>query len=179
MLNLTQTASPIDHGSHKDHPLIAIPLEKLGNRGGFPGERGLVGRKIDGLEKPGIGGDFLSHSQKEDVAGNQLLGIDFDLLPIADYPHSIDHQFLQGRNRVFRPVLLDKTETGIENHNRQNDDRVQILTDKKGEDRGDHQDYDQKTLKLGKENFQRENPRAPGQNVGAKLRQPLPCFCRG
>src|SRR3989304_429357 len=47
--------------------------EKLAHRGGFPGERGLVGREINGLEKPSIGGDFLSHTQEENVTGNQLL----------------------------------------------------------------------------------------------------------
>lgn len=86
----------------------------LRHRQRFTGESGLVDAEVVTVGELRVGGNDVAEAQPDDVAGNQLVGI--DLLPavVAKGPALQRQASLQRVHRVAGLVLLPESDHGIE-----------------------------------------------------------------
>ena len=115
-----------DGGAHPCHVALCGERARFGNRIGrfgdgcrLSGQHRFVDPEIARLQKTQIGGHTLAYLQHDDVAGDDLFGVDDPLFAVTDhFGFGVEH-LPQGIDLFCRFVLLNKTEYTVE----QNDDR--------------------------------------------------------
>ena len=86
----------------------------LPDRQRFTSEQGLVGLEVDGLDETHIGGDGVTHLELDDVAGDDLGGIDDDGLTLADDLGGGGGQGAEGVDGAGGLVVLEEADDDVE-----------------------------------------------------------------
>ena len=106
-------------------PDIAVErLDLLGYRHALAGQRRFVGPQICRLDDPGVGRNLVAGLDKDDIAGNDVVGCNPLPLPIANHGRFRRGQRHQGPHRFLRAHLLDEAEHGVQDDDRHDDDRL-------------------------------------------------------
>ena len=103
------------------------------------------------LDQPEVGGNIAAGINQDDVAGNQVLGIDLPNLAVAPDQCMRGRQLLEGGDGLFRLVFLKNADGGVQQHDQQDDHGVGVFADEQRNDCGTKQDVDQHVLQLGEE----------------------------
>lgn len=78
---------------------------------------------VDG-EQAAVGGDAVAHGHDDDIAGDQVLGLDALDLAVADRLGLVGRVFLQGGNGLFSRGFLRDSDDGVEDENGEDLGRV-------------------------------------------------------
>ena len=136
-------------------------------------QRRLFDLQIDALDQTQIRWHIVPGLQQDDVARHDLAPGNRQLLAVADDLRLRRGHLLQRRQRLLCLGLLNHTHHGVEQHDKQNGDRVDVLTKRQRHHGGNDQDDHQKILELVPQQTQKARSRSLGQFIGAKFCQPL------
>ena len=124
-------------------------------RHALAGQSGRVdGKCMNGLEGE-IRGDPVALGQEDEVSHNQVLGRDFESLPVANDRHPAGQQVAQPLRRMLGPFLLHEREDPVQ-----------------------HDHEEDRDTELGQTRHEREDPGDPkqqGEEVHHLRGQPSPC----
>ncbi|OPZ90227.1 MAG: hypothetical protein BWY73_01362 [candidate division TA06 bacterium ADurb.Bin417] len=125
---------------------------RLQNRGGLSGQAGFQNAEVVGvINDAAVGRHVIAGLQLDKIPRHQLGGR--PVLEAAAPPDPGDRagQSLQGGQGLLGPVLLDKTEHRIKNHDAQDGQGIHPLLQEAGDEGGADQYPDDKILELGEE----------------------------
>ncbi len=130
----------------------------LAHAGALAGEGRLGHAHGDRLEHAGIGGQRVALLDQQQVARHQLGGHDLLLSPVAQHTGVGRGEGAQRGNRLLGAILLHKAEHAVEQHDREDGERLErhalIALDQPGDERdrgGDEQQAGERVAELGEE----------------------------
>ena len=127
----------------------------LVNRSRLARQRGFIQTQARNLDQAKVRGDNAASLQKYDIAGNQFGGSNRAWAAASYHLRRGSRHRLQRSQGALRPEFLCKSEHGIENHDRYNDQGVGEITDcSRYHGRAD-QDQDHEVLELRREDRDR------------------------
>jgi len=160
-------------GAITDRSRLIHDFQPLVHGKGFPGQEGLVDGQAIRAGQPQIGGDLAARLQEDHVPGNQLLGRDRHLVPVAQgLGLNLQHD-LQGVGLLFGPELLVGPDGRVEEDHREDEDRVLVVLHRQRHPPRDQQDVDQGAGKLMEEDREQAGGLRSWQGVGPELLQAL------
>ena len=89
-------------------------VDVLGGRQALPGERRLVDLERGRRDDPSVRGHEVAGLERDDVAGDQLLGRDLPQLAVPPHPCLDDHHLLERRHGGRGLALLAEAQVGVE-----------------------------------------------------------------
>ena len=144
--------------SGKDH-ILPLSRRETGTEGGglFPdGDRfarqgGLVTAQRPDLDEAGVHRNLVPGLEEQDISGDKVTRGDVLFLAVAQDCYRRREHLLEGRQRPFGPVLLDKPEDGADQDDNGDHQRIHPFTDQQREAGGRQEDDDEQVLELLKE----------------------------
>ena len=107
------------------------------------------------MEQAGVGGDEITGLQLDDVAGDEVGGVDHQLLTVADHAGVGSRHILQGVQSLLRLTLLVHAHDGVEDNDEQDEGRLKQLAPvllgddhREGHHGGGDEDEDHDVLEL-------------------------------
>ncbi len=91
------------------------------------GQRGLVQLQELARDQPAVSRDDVAGAQLNEIAGNELRGFDDPRLTVSYHCGQRSRHAFQRLQRPFRPLLLDETESSIQDEDCADSSRVQPL----------------------------------------------------
>jgi hypothetical protein len=173
-----------EQGAHVDHvrPVPEVGLRRQPRRGvlvdglGFAGERGLLRAQAVRVQESRVRGRLVARLELDDVAGNELADVDPRDRPVAKDARGRPGEVSERAHGARGALLLGEAEEGIEDHDREDRDRVDALAQNEREHRGPEQQGDHQALELRRESRERGTPRRFLETVramaGTCLRDP-------
>ena len=146
----------------------------LVDRHRFPGERGLVDAQFAFPEQSDIGGHLVAGLDQDEVARYQLIGADGAFAALADHLGLGVHHGAQALQGGFGLGLLYESDDGIDHHDGEDDDRIDVLAQRGGHDTGYQQHVDQGMVELAKDPPDQAGASRRGKSVEPEL---LQAFC--
>ena len=126
-----------------------------------------------GGQQAAIGGDTIARFQQHDVAGHQQRGIQVDDPSIAAHPGRCGQHALQGRQRLFRPVLLIKPQSGVEHDDDEDNHCILEVANGPRQPGGKQQHDNQEVFELVDKFQPQRSRRGFQQPIFTHTRQPL------
>ena len=151
----------VDHdGSHVSH-VGAVAQRRVGgcqrlgllvDRFGFSGERGFLDLQIDAFQDPSIRGNELADFQNHDVTGHEFRRGDLVRRAVTSHANGRHRHSLQGSESFFGTIVLNESQRRIQDHNRQDDNRIGVFVQKGRHAGRDDQQDDHRFAELFPEN---------------------------
>ena len=168
-------AAADDDGAREGH-VVAIaegrirrahPRRILADGQRFAGQQRLVDVEAVGRKQADIRGHAVAGFKPEDIAGDQLRGIDFVHLFVAEHGGADPQQLLQGTGTLFGAPLLVAADAGVEEKNEGDEDRIGEIAGEERQHGGKQEDVDQRTSELPDEDLPPGEGGRPGQFIRA------------
>ena len=140
------------------------------------GQHGLVDEQVLRLEDESIAGHEIPGVEHDEVARNDFLEGDGDDPTLAPHFHLGAHEPSQRLDRVGCAVLPPETEQPAEQDDREDDPRVDRVTQEECEQAREGEDQDDRVLELPDEQAQRPFPSASFEPVAADTLEPRSSF---
>jgi hypothetical protein len=112
-----------------------------------------------------IRGHAIARLDQHDLAGHDVLGSDCDTPAVTDHRRARIDQVLDRLERLLRPALLDEADQRVDQHDAEDDERIDEVADDAGECRRAEQDVDQRIVELQEQ--------AQHGTARLRLRQPV------
>ncbi len=167
-----------DEGARERHR-VPVAQRRVGRHGGgvlvdrdrFPGQRRLVELQAARADQAQVGRHAVARLQQDDVARHDGLGRNGGAAAVAEHRGTwVDHAADRGQG-VLGPALLDEADDGVDQDHRQDDRRVDDVTQKGGDQRRTQEDVDQQVVDLAGQPGEHGAPRRCRQPVGAMAAQ--------
>ncbi len=147
-------------------------LRALRDGQGLSRERRLGDLERRRLDEPRVGPDGVSLRDEEEVARDEVAGLDLLLAAAAEDPGLEPREAPQGRERPLGAAFLERADDGVEEHDAQDHRSVRGSGEREGDRRGAEQEVDERALELPQEDErERPSPRL-GQRVRPEARPP-------
>ena len=137
------------------------------HRHGFAGEEGFVDAQAVAFEEAEVGGDAVTGFEQDDVAGDELGGVEGLFVSVA-----ADHGFRRkhgadGIEGFFGFAFLDDADEGVDEDDAEDDAGVDPFAEEGGADGGGEKDVDEDVVELEEEALEECVARGGGQLVGS------------
>ena len=139
------------------------------HRHGLAGQRGLLDVQIPSFQQARVGGNHISRTQPDDVAGNQLAAAHLDPVSVAKHSGRRRHALPEAVDGALRAIRLDEVQRDAQQHDRDDDRSVQPITQEGGDNAGDQENDHQRVEEEGKELDGACGSMRRGRLVGAHL----------
>lgn len=176
-----QPATGSDQGSRIGHAMtVANPRVRrdlcrdLVGWDGFPGQRRFINAQVDGLEQAQIGRHPVARTQPHDVAWHQRLGGDLDPVFIAPDMGVRRKHLADAFKRLFRFTLLNEADDGVDQNHREDDGRVDPVSEQRSDPCRRDQDIDEQVIEVLEETLEQAILGRSRQPVRTDLRQTFP-----
>ncbi len=164
-----------DHGGAEEEHILALAersigrqcLRVLARRRRFAGERGLLRLEVGGLQNARIGRHAVARGDHEDIAGHELIRLDFDRLAAAQDRRLRGRQGTQRLQSAFGPILLEEADEGVQDDDGKNHPAVEAMPGCEGDGGRDQEDVDQRAGKLRQEDARWRHPPARADRIGS------------
>jgi len=151
------TALPADHRGAGIGHVVALGERGVGGeRGGllahrlrFAGEQRIVGAQFMLLDEAQIGRQAIAGGKQDDIAGNQLAGVELLAMARPADRYRGRHAARQRSQRPFGLGFLPIADQCIDQHDAEDDAGVDPFAEHRGDQPGGHQDEDQGLRQLG------------------------------
>ena len=180
------TASGGDQGSRIGH---VEPIGDLGCAGecdlvfddgkGLPGQRGFVDAQLGVANDPEISGNLVARLEENQIPRDQIVGGDAALVPVPDHRRLGVHQGAQALQGRLGSGLLDEADHGIDDHDAENDCRVDEFAQDGGDDGRHQQHVDQRMVELTQNPDQQARTTRGWERVGSVPLKTLVHLCCG
>ena len=177
------TPSAAGHGRALEGHVPLVGQDGVRDRGqgiaGLDGGLGLAGqgRLVDAqcgdVQEPGIRRDDVAGLEQQDVPGDDLRGGDGPRGAITHHPGTRARHLLERSHRPLCTMLLDEPDDPVEDHDREDHDRVLDVPDERGDQRGDEEHHDHRVRELIQEQSPGRRPVTLDELVGAVSRAAL------
>ena len=173
-------SAPVRHGRAAVHDVPPVAereigtgqrLAHLGDRQRLSGQGRFVELEVHGLGDPCVSGDSRAGGEANDVAGHQVTGGDLALVAVAQGDRHRGRHAPQRLDRTLGAVLLGEAEQDGEQQDHADDNRLEDVSQHRGEGDGEEQDQDEDVLELREEQAPRRNTGRGDELVRAVLTQ--------
>jgi len=134
----------------------------------FASESGFADLEIFGGYDAHIRRDFVARIKEDNIAGHQFLRGHFFLAAVAQNERFSRKRADQGIDGGFGLGLLYETDDGIDQHNCENDCRIEQIFYYRSDDAGSYQQDHERVVELFKEPEERALPLFSGDNVASE-----------
>ena len=138
---------PITEGGIASHRAVGMLL----HGDALAGQRRLLHRHPEGFDEPRVGRHAVARLQFHAVARHEVAGSDRSQDAAANHPRRRGGHPLQGTQRPLRPVLLQKPDDRVDQHDRHDRGRIGPVAHGRGDPGGHQQDPDHQLAKLPQE----------------------------
>ena len=150
-----------------DHRVGFVDVGRLARQRAFVDLQRIV------MDNASVGDCHVPCLEDDDVAGNDLFGVDFNFLSVADDLGGRRRQGFEAFQRLFRLDVLHGAENGVHRDNGENDDGALEIAREDRDDRRGNQNQHQQVGKLPQKDLQNRFLLALGEDVFAVLTQQL------
>ena len=125
-------------GNHEAAGKDFVP-RRLADRVGFAGQHRLVDGQPAGTGHPAVGDDLLAGREPDQVAGDDLVGQQLEVLPVPDHLGPRRDQDRQPVEGLLRPQLLADADPGVDDRDHP-EDRIGDQAKREDQDEEDRDD---------------------------------------
>ena len=151
-------------------------LNRLSHGNGLAGQHRLVDLEADGLGQACVRGDPVALAHEQQVTGHDVLGGDLELVPVAHDGCGSPEAVAQGQHGALGPGFLREPEHRVQDHDQRDRCRLHPLAERRGHDRGDDEQGDDRVFELAEEDPRVRGPLRPARRVRAEAREPVRRF---